>query len=212
MAETLAIVRSNQPTLELAQLAQTIGLEAWQDMVPARAESVLNTFDPNDPSKTKLLFESMDQQTGRFFGLVAYIAGSAVGYIMVHEETSKLPLIKAYGSIRGHLANVRISQINVLPEFQNKGIGRLLIRGALEQYEAFQKVKANVPAENNEAFEWFIKLGFISKNFPTNNYDWYGNIVDEQQHRLLAPNVWSVLATIQDLSRPKLYEIKLSDD
>src|SRR5487761_2723289 len=92
MSEKLSIIRTSIPSYELTDIAQTIGLAAWQSRMPYRGEDISHTFNPDNKENSAKLFERMREKSGRFVGVVAYLGEKAVGYSLAHDDMSGNPI------------------------------------------------------------------------------------------------------------------------
>ncbi len=85
--------------------------------------------------------------------------------ILIHRSTQKLAGILALTGVRSRTAH--IPQIAVANEFQNCGLGVILMESSLRELEqlGYQEVSLTVTEQNAGAVRWYERLGF--KTFQT---------------------------------------------
>ena len=82
--------------------------------------------------------------------------------VLIGETNSKNKEAIASLTLFKYKNRLRIYSVAVLPEFQNKGIGDIMLRHVFEQAEGrmFEKVSIEVRANNKKLVEWYKKRGF----------------------------------------------------
>lgn len=79
----------------------------------------------------------------------------------------KLQIIEKAGkdigciSIMEELDHISLSLIEILPKYQNQGIGSTLIKDTIAKAEINKSVKLQVLKTNKKAFKLYERLGFI---------------------------------------------------
>lgn len=196
---SLRFLCSSVPSLELAKIAQEIGFRAWGDAMPKRRSELRHTFDPFRPKyNADRLLVRMQSKEGVFRSVTAYAGELAVGYAWAADDISGGFAARALKKATGKKPYAWIAQVNVLPEFQGRGIGSNLVSKALEPFNSTQKPTAYVFEENPKALRWFTDRGFAPKpEEPTEKYDYFGeSAYPVKQFRLEAESVSRVITLI----------------
>ncbi|MEK6757061.1 MAG: GNAT family N-acetyltransferase [Bacteroidota bacterium] len=81
-------------------------------------------------------------------GFVAEVDGRVVGFMRTAHEPEE--------------NRYYVSSIYVLPDFQNRGLGRDLMKRAAEEAKSFKldRVWIGVMVQNRQAVEWYEKMGY----------------------------------------------------
>jgi GNAT superfamily N-acetyltransferase len=168
----LTIFRTHEPTIQLAEFAQPIGLRAWSHRLgPRRSEAdVRHSFDPDRPESAELLLERMQKNAGQFVGVIAVLdERSVIGYAWAATDKSagRVKQLAKKVSHQNTEPWAKVGQINTLPEFQNWGVGSVMLGAVTEPFARTNRRVTYVFGENGEALEWFDKRGF-NKPRPKN--------------------------------------------
>jgi ribosomal protein S18 acetylase RimI-like enzyme len=192
-----------------ALLTAPIGHAAWKNQFPDRTNAEINYVYGDTACHTSVLESFDDLQRANTFGLrmreygrgavfVAYVHSHPterltqrfVGYAVMRNNVSGNWLqraTKTYGAHRLPYAWLR--SINVIPEYQGKGVGSALIAQLAEKFELGQISTTYVFEENNRALHYFETLGYrANPQIPTQIADYFGpSTAPVQQLRLQAP-------------------------
>jgi GNAT superfamily N-acetyltransferase len=94
-----------------------------------------------------------------------------------------------------------LAQVNVLPEFQGKGIGRRLVREVLEGFRSEQTVTTYIFRENDLVWNLALKHGFSldpEEQEPQEVIDYFGpEAKPVEQFRFSAPSVAQLYASLR---------------
>ncbi len=218
----LTIIRTRKPSLELAQLAQPIGYAAWKERMPQRPDSqVRNVFNPDNPQNAEKLLARMKSKVGKFVGVVAVKNEQQIGYAWATDDVGNMNHLMQYAKVlggkwKGEKPFVWNAHINVLPEWQGKGVGSVLLREVLAPFDSDQRVSAYVFDENVAALGWFMSRGFkprpkkpVDPNEKPSGPDMYFGEGAEHvsQWRFEAPSVDVVLSTEAEGVDRSRYEV-----
>ena len=152
----MVTVRRARPDYEAA--LRPIDLATWTSAVsPSR------TTDPSAP----------------FFGagtsvhdvLVAEVDGDVAGYVRLHQS----------GPLPSHAHVLTVNGLAVAPELQGAGVGRALLRAALEEAGArgARKVSLRVLAPNVRARRLYAACGFVEEGVLREEFLLDGRLVDD---------------------------------
>ena len=119
---------------------------------------------PNDYNKESIISE---YQNNPFMKIVVYlIEGKIVGFINYYEIYDR----------------IEIANFNVLPYFQNQGIGTKLINYVIDKYkEKCKNITLEVRKDNENAIHLYKKVGFIEKVIRKNYYNDVDGILMEKE-------------------------------
>jgi len=141
---------------EDAQAVRDIQRETWLDTYPNKdagitREDVLAKVEEMSGSEgvSKIAQKISQDKTSR--GWIIKINGKSIGFIGVEKTKDR-------GVIDG---------LHVLPEYQNIGIGTVLMQKALE-WLGGGEIKLDVVSYNQKAINFYKKFGFV-ENGPTEN-------------------------------------------
>lgn len=153
-ASDLTIVDYSSPDMGLARIAQDIGHTSWVYRLGDRSEDEISrVFDPGNEDSARQLYSRMDSKIGKFAGIVCMFEGDPIGYCWAAEDVgNRSKMVQKAKTLAGRLTGkepyVWIAQINVLPEYWNRGIGSLLLRSTVEKFEDTRKLSTYVFDEN----------------------------------------------------------------
>ncbi|MGH7195852.1 MAG: GNAT family N-acetyltransferase [Candidatus Saccharimonadales bacterium] len=197
--EGLSLVRVSRPNLELAKLAQPIGLAAWHERMSRSEAEIRRVFNPDNNGKSERLLARMKEKDNRLFsprfaGSVAYLGETAVGYCLAHDDVSGTLAHKSLKKASGKKPYAWLAQINVSPKHQGVGIGSALAKETLAAFDDDQKPTAYVFDENQLTLAWFQNRGFAPRpEAPTEKDIYFGeDNLPVMQWRLEAPSVGEV--------------------
>lgn len=119
---------------------------------------------PDVYSKGSILLE---YQNNPFMRIVVFlIENKVVGFINYYEIYDRL----------------EIANFNVLPYFQNHGIGTKLILYVVDKYkEKFKNITLEVRSDNEKAIKLYKKIGFVEKAVRKNYYNGIDGILMEKE-------------------------------
>jgi GNAT superfamily N-acetyltransferase len=208
------IERLSTPDIEFAQLAQVIGLQATaQQLEPTRTEDVVRHMFNPDPTSGNAgrLLSRMQEKDGLFVGVIASVDEQAVGYAWAAEDVSGSPLAQfAKSVLLRRLPYAWLAQINVLPEFQGKGIGSSLMRAVYEPFRNDLITTTYVFKENPRVLEWFGKRGMTAEEPPEPKYDYFGKTeLAVDQYRMVGEKTLRLRNTVKDLQGRDAWEFDL---
>lgn len=161
--ERLTIVRTREPSLLFAQIAQNIGFVAWQNVLRSRPDNqVRRVFDPDSYGRAaKLLSRMRSKKSGEFVGTLAILDRKHVGYAWASEDVGNFSFgVQLAKRAKGEQPVVWNAQINVRPEQQGQGIGTVLLKETISPFQSDRRVTADVFDENSYGLQWFRHLGF----------------------------------------------------
>lgn len=165
----LEIVEYSSPNMDIARIAQDIGHTAWVYRLDERSEDEISrVFDPGNEDSARRLYSRMGSKIGKFAASVCMFEGDPIGYCWATEDVGKSSkIVQKAKTLAGRLIGkepyVWIAQINVLPEYWDRGIGSLLLRSTVKNFEETRKLSTYVFEENMPTYEWFSKLGFYPR-------------------------------------------------
>lgn len=224
MSETLAdltIVRSHEPSVELARAAQHIGYAAWRARFSTRtSDQVAHVFNPGDERSKAKLLARMHSKVGQFASVVAKRDGRPIGYGWAADDVGTMPEAEQRAKImEGVKPLVWVAQLNVLPTEQARGIGSAMLRELLRPFDEAKPSSTYVFDENHHSLAWFSNRRYVA--IPDQPYDpnedtsvgspdmYFGEGARHVlQWRLEAESVGAVIrATMQRVLLPLDYEV-----
>lgn len=218
----LTIIRTPEPTLGLAQIAQSIGYAAWRERMPHRPDSQQrHVFDPDNQQNTNKLLVKMKSKVGKFVGVVAILDNGPIGYAWAANDVGNLSPTRQKakilaGKLKGQKPYAWNAHINVHPEHQGNGLGTALLHEVLSPFKNEQKATAYVFDENQITLNWFKKRGFSPRpdepTDPNDNPDgpdiYFGEGADHVlQWRLEAPSTETVMNITGNYHNLPLYQV-----
>jgi GNAT superfamily N-acetyltransferase len=203
----LAIHRWHQPSINLADAAQSIGYEAWSDRLDKRSDDeIRHVFNPDSEEMPQILYEQMAKRIGRFVGVMAFSGDEKIGFAWATDDVgTQNPLLQRLKHLGGTIFHKKpyawTAQLNVRPEYQKQGVGSALLVEVLKPFELDQPATAYTFEENQYAFNWLLKRGFepiptypVDPNIELYSNDLYfGSKEHVSQWRLEAPGTRSVI-------------------
>lgn len=156
-----------EPRRRLASLAQSIGLSAWRAGLFGKRKDVelQHVYDPRANPKfdnSNKLHQKMEARAkiGRFISVVAMLDGKEVGYAWAAEEARRTKIGRVADKLMRRKLDVRVEEINVLPEHQGQGIGSHILERLSSELNPRQGLTAHIPVEMQAAVDWFTNRGF----------------------------------------------------
>ncbi len=103
------------------------------------------------------MFDDMLQKDF-IYSLIAYSSNQPVGYVLLIVRNYDNPLF-----CEGH-KSIYIDQMCVIEEFQNKGVGKMLMEKVKEFTKAkgIKRIELSVWADNVNAIKFYEKMGFTN--------------------------------------------------
>jgi GNAT superfamily N-acetyltransferase len=218
----LTIVRARKSSLGLAELAQPIGYAAWRKQMPRRPDNQQrNVFNPDDPRSANRLLKRMNSKVGKFVGVVAMLDETPIGYAWAADDVGNMsPWEQRAKTVAGALSGKKpyawSAQINVLPDYQGRGVGSALLTEVYGPFDDDAKGTAYVFDENSAALGWFRKRGFSpSPEAPVDPNDrpggpdmYFGEgAVHVAQWRLEAPSTQEVIEITGQIAALPQYQV-----
>lgn len=197
MEKKLKIINVNEPDIYLTNIAQSIGFNTWRKSLNRSDLEIQAVFNPLGPSTSEKVLEIFKQEKGRFRGSIAYLGEKAVGYSLVQEDHPKLRT-QFINKLLRKKSDVWLSEINVLPNYQKRGIGSSLLVESLKDFSAKQKPITFVLDEQKSTFRWFKKRGFYPEPNHFHQDDFYFGETSKpvSEWRLEAESVAEVISSI----------------
>lgn len=163
----LVILRTTEPSRELADIAQPIGYAAWRSRLETRDDAdIRHMFDPGKPEQAERLLKRMREKAGQFVGVVATatnVSAEPVGYAWAVDDMSGGTMAKLTKRVLGRKPYTWVAQINVIPKLQGQGIGTAMLQELMRGFPDERQPTAYVFDENQLTLGWFRKLGFNPK-------------------------------------------------
>ena len=109
----------------------------------------------------------LEYQNNPFMQMIVFLIGDkVVGFINYYEIYDR----------------IEIANFNVLPYFQNHGIGTKLIKYVVDKYkEKFKNITLEVRSDNEKAIKLYKKIGFVEKAIRKNYYNDVDGILMEKE-------------------------------
>jgi ribosomal protein S18 acetylase RimI-like enzyme len=202
--KAITVKKLSSPTLAFTKAAQQIGYAAWKERFTQRTEAEIRMmFNPNGPdhqANAHKLLQRMQAkaEVGKFSGVLALDGLKTIGYSWAADDAPASPQQASPDTVKAAKPYVWIAHINVLPAYQGKGIGSLLLQNMLQEFDADQVPTAYVFEENQPTLRWMESLGFIrNPDTPRIKYDYFGDDkAPVEQWRLTGQSVQETLSAL----------------
>lgn len=153
-------------TTALTRQLEKIGYEAWAKSMIRTTPEISQVFN-EDPDHLRFM-DGEYRNAARLGGLVvAYSVEGPVGFATARQQASTLPATPE---------EVELTKINVLPEYQRRGIGRRMLGELLRSFDPALPLVAHTLSEAEGLLHIFNQLHVLpvpAKQKPELEY-WFG--------------------------------------
>jgi GNAT superfamily N-acetyltransferase len=198
-----------------ALLAAPIAYAAWKAQLPHRSEEEIDYLYGDFACDTAMLEYYGGLQLANNFGTLGRLGKGAIIAAYAAELPGKTGPGKyiGYAEMRNYRAGklspkrrlplAWLHEVNVLPEYQGRGIGAAMIAGLATRFESGQMSTVNVLEENKRGLQYFANLGYPSDPFSADEIpEYFGpDSAPAKRLRLAAP-----LAQVARLARDRSVE------